>query len=129
MKDAIYYINRSKGKSQSLLDAIEKADPADPPGNIHPGTLTALKGRVQRLDRFTFVKDLKKGDSLDRIIKLITDSNQSIVIDFGKFGTDLSAYMFLANIITRRLYSKYSRQTVANELPQLIVFLEEAHKY
>lgn len=129
MSDAIYVINRHKDKDESLVDAIEKADPAEPPGEIHPGTLLGLKSRMQRLKRFTFIKDIKEEDSLERIIKLITKGNQSIVIDFGKFGTDLSAYMFLANILTRRLYSKYSQQTVTSELPQLVVFLEEAHKF
>jgi DNA helicase HerA-like ATPase len=129
MRDAVYVINRNKGKTQSLLDAIESCDPEDPPRGVHPGTLLGLQGRMKRLKRFSFVKEDDKRDSLERIVKLIIETNKSIVIDFGKFGTDLGAYMFLANILTRRLYEVYSQQTRASELPRLVVFLEEAHKF
>lgn len=129
MRDAVYIIDRTKGKNQCLIDAIESADPEDPPKGVHQGTLLGLQGRMKRLKRFTFIKDDDTRDSLERIAKLITESNRSIVIDFGKFGTDLGAYMFLANILTRRLYELYSQQTRANELPRLVLFLEEAHKF
>ncbi|MFX1294083.1 MAG: ATP-binding protein [Promethearchaeota archaeon] len=129
MQDAIYHIDHKKQKGQSLIDAIENADPEDPPEKIHPGTLLGLQGRIKRLQRFTFVKNVERKDSLERIVKLITEANNSIVIDFGKFGTDLGSYMFLANILTRRLYEIYGQQTQKSRLPRLVVFLEEAHKF
>lgn len=132
MRDAIYIIDSLKDKADSLIDAIEKADPNNSPSDkIHPGTLIGLQGRIKRLNRYKFVRNAKdkEKDSLERIVKLIIETNKSIVIDFGKYGTDMSAYMFLANILTRRLYETYSQQTLARKYPQLIVFLEEAHKF
>lgn len=131
MRDAIYLINRQRSRSESLIDAIENADPDILSKEIHPSTLMGLQRRLKRVERFTFVKDItgKRSDDLERLVKLITESNKSIVIDFGKFGTDLSAYMFLANIITRRLYETYSQQTASLKYPRLVVLLEEAHKF
>jgi len=52
-------------------------------------------------------------------------NGKSIVLDFGKYGRDAMAYLFLANIIARRLYNEYSE----NDYPRLVLFLEEAHKF
>lgn len=48
-------------------------------------------------------------------------------MDFGKYGTNQMAYLFIANIIARRLYSIYTESP--KTLPKLILFLEEAHKF
>ena len=65
---------------------------------------------------------------MDNILQYI-QSGQNIVIDFGKFGADSFAYIFVANVISRRLYKKYSEMTDMSEYPRLVVLLEEAHKF
>jgi DNA helicase HerA-like ATPase len=52
---------------------------------------------------------------------------KSIVLDFGKYGNESMVYLFVANIISRRLHEIYSDK--GEELPRLVIFLEEAHKF
>jgi len=55
---------------------------------------------------------------------------KSIIIDFGKYGINRHLYFFIANMITRRLYREYSNREFSDEdLPPLVVVLEEAHKF
>lgn len=51
------------------------------------------------------------------------------VVDFGKYGTNMHFYLFIANMITRRLYSMYSQKEEDIDLPPLTVILEKAHKF
>lgn len=123
MIDALYAVNKNKG-SEGLVSAIKKADP-EGDGNIHPAALQALQRRISRLDRFRFITPT----DTDVISSLITHikSRKSIIIDFGTYGTETTAYLFIANVIARRLYNLYTEQS--DELPRLVLFLEEAHKF
>lgn len=130
MVDAIYEINRNKTKDQTLVDAIMEAALTEP-NRLAPrsgrGTLTALSRRIARLERLDFIVDPGKG-SLNKILSYI-QTGQSIVIDFGKYGADFFAYVFVANILSRRLYQAYSEMVDMTEYPRLLVLLEEAHKF
>jgi hypothetical protein len=126
MKDALFTIEREKLASQNIIDAIRDGSPEDFERKVHPATFLGLQRRlVSRLERFEFVKDIDY-DVFNQIIALIK-SNQSIVIDFGKYGTDDMVYLFIANIVARRLYRLYTEYN--EEYPRLVVFLEEAHKF
>ncbi|MHA2053942.1 MAG: ATP-binding protein [Candidatus Hodarchaeales archaeon] len=128
MVDAIYEIDRRRTKSQNLIEAIQSAVSADPnPLRANRGTLNALSRRILRLDRLSFVVEPGKG-TLDALINYIKNQ-KNIVIDFGKFGGDFFAYIFVANLISRRLYERYSEMVELDEYPRLIVLLEEAHKF
>ncbi len=52
---------------------------------------------------------------------------KSIVLDFGKFGKEAMVYLFVANVISRRLHDIYTDG--GEDLPRLVIFLEEAHKF
>ena len=52
-----------------------------------------------------------------------------MVIDFGKYGINTHLYLFIANMITRRLYTLYSNKEDESDLPPLVVVVEEAHKF
>jgi DNA helicase HerA-like ATPase len=124
MIDAIYAIQARK-RGRSLIEAIKTAAPEEYEGKLHAAALQALKRRVERLDRFTFIKSISN-DFFAQIISLIK-AGQSIVLDFGRFGNDSTAYLFIANLLTRRLYDFYVER--GSELPRLVLFLEEAHKF
>lgn len=124
MIDAIYVIQGRK-RGRSIVDSIKSASPEDYEGKIHAGVLQALKRRVARLDRFTFIRPAT-GDVFSQITGLIK-AGKSIVLDFGRFGQDSTAYLFIANLLSRRLYDLYVEKS--DELPRLVVFLEEAHKF
>jgi len=129
MIDAIYEIERNKG-DLTLIEAIKVAvdqnsDTLAP--RTTRNTLNALGRRISRLERLDFVVESGKG-TLNNIL-LYLKKGQSIVIDFGKYGADFFAYVFVANILSRRLYSAYSEMKDMTEYPHLVVLLEEAHKF
>ncbi|MFW9853589.1 MAG: ATP-binding protein [Candidatus Thorarchaeota archaeon] len=128
MVDAIFEIDSKRAGNQSLVDAIRSAPLLEEnPYSSTVNTLNALARRMGRLNRLEFVVESGRG-TLNNLIGYIK-SNQSIVIDFGKYGGDHFAYVFVANIISRRLYNLYSRSDEASDLPHLVVLLEEAHKF
>lgn len=128
MVDAIYEVNRTKASSRTLVEAIHDAAMADPnPLRSGRGTLNALSRRMSRLERLDFITQPGQG-SLNKILTYLK-AGQSIVIDFGKYGADLFSYLFVANILSRRLYKAYSEMVDTTEYPHLIVLLEEAHKF
>ncbi|MFX0149748.1 MAG: helicase HerA domain-containing protein, partial [Candidatus Hodarchaeota archaeon] len=95
MVDAIYEINRTKSSSQTLVNAITEAAFADPnPLRASRGTLNALNRRISRLERLEFMTSSGEG-TLNKILEYI-QKGQSIVIDFGKYGGDFFAYVFVA---------------------------------
>jgi hypothetical protein len=59
----------------------------------------------------------------------------SVVLEFGKHGTNLAAYLLVANFITRRLHQRYVRQMDlaagkrGDEPKPLVIVIEEAHKF
>jgi DNA helicase HerA-like ATPase len=128
MVDSIYEIHRRKKPSETLIKAINQVV-QDKPESIKAsqGTLNALGRRLLRLDRLSFVVESGKG-TLNKLLMYIK-SGQNIVIDFGKYGADFFAYVFVSNIISRRLYKTYSEMLDMSEYPKLVVLLEEAHKF
>lgn len=125
MIDAIYEIDQRK-HGMDLIAAIENAT-TDAFSRIAPSTLRGLQGRTQRLHRFTFVRPLPAGtkDTFDQLVEYIRH-RKSIVLDYGTYGTDSMAYLFVGNLISRRLYNLYSEN---QSLPRLILQVEEAHKF
>ncbi len=125
MVDGIFEMNRTRG-SQDLISAIRGADPLEvDEARIHQMVLQALQRRVTRLERLPF---LRKGgkDAFKQLVALIREG-KSIVLDFGDFGTDQMVYLFVANVLARRLYDLYVDS--GEDFPRLVVFLEEAHKF
>jgi DNA helicase HerA-like ATPase len=142
MIDAIFQINKHKKFTDpidqtkftylSLIEAIlrttEEKYPDQEGHKIHPSTLEGLQRRMERLNRFSFIKDSNGKGLLNRLTSMIKQK-YSIIIDFGKFGTDLASYLIVANLVTRRLYNTYSAASSPKEYPRLVVLLEEAHKF
>jgi hypothetical protein len=125
MVDAIYEINRRRGKVD-LISAIraEEVDEGDQAA-VHGATLGALKRRMQRLERLPFLRPGAK-DAFGQILQLL-QQGKSIILDFGEFGTDSMVYLFVANVLARRLFNVYTEGDEG--LPRLVVFLEEAHRF
>lgn len=132
MKDALYKIyNKMDRARQGILEAIESATEEQYPENeIHPAVLAALKRKVSRVRRFRFIKPIDgRKDAFNAMLDNIR-AKKSIVLQFGEYGTDSGAYLFVANIIARRLFDMYSGPGGHSEkMPRLVIFLEEAHKF
>lgn len=103
--------------------------------NIGGGTLSALQRRLQRFERWDFLIEEQVSDSVQTIIDYLVRQQKSVVLEFGKHGNSLEAYMLVANYITRRIHHKYI-EMVDKSLgdssvapPQLLITIEEAHKF
>ncbi|MFX1344121.1 MAG: ATP-binding protein [Promethearchaeota archaeon] len=122
-------LRKGEIKFDSLLDAIEniEADELD----INILTLRALKNRIVPFERYEFLEERKstdRKDSLEHMFDKIMEG-KSIVVDFAKYGINIHLYLFIANMITRRLYNIYSAKEDEGDLPPLVVVVEEAHKF
>ncbi|MEO1439211.1 MAG: ATP-binding protein [Chloroflexota bacterium] len=102
---------------------------------IGAGTLSALQRRLSRFERWHFLTEEKVGDSVERILHLIVEERKNVVLEFGRYGSSLEAYMLVANYITRRIHREYINRVEKAlgdadlEPPQLLITIEEAHKF
>jgi len=127
MVDTLYEIAKTRG-GRDLISAVKEAT-MEMLGSerAHEMTLQGLKRRIGRLDRLPFLKPMKEGkDAFAHILAAIR-AGQSVVLDFGDYGTDQMVYLFVANILSRRLFDLYTEQN--EDFPRLVLFLEEAHKF
>jgi len=137
MIDAAHTLNKMWGVDwiMRLLDATED-DQAyiSENSNIPPGTFNGLQRRLERFGRWNFITREKKDDSARLIIDKLM-SGQSVVLEFGKYGNSLEAYMLVANYLTRRIHHQYvslmetSLGDKTQQPPQLMITIEEAHKF
>lgn len=103
-------------------------------GQIAKGTFYAMQRKLQRLLRMGFIQEETAGDFTERVLQHLTKHN-SVVIEFGRFGNDLPAYVFVANFLTRRIHQRYvdlkeASEGSGGEPPQkLVIAIEEAHKF
>lgn len=125
MVDALYAVQRRRG-ARDLISAITEATPEEYEGKVHGGALQALQRRVERFGRFGFVQGTTAGDAFHQMVGLVR-AGKSIVLDFGRYGHETTAYLFVANLLARRLYELYTEGK--EDYPRLVVFLEEAHKF
>jgi DNA helicase HerA-like ATPase len=97
-------------------------------------SVLALKRRVQRFERFGFLVPEAIDDSAQKILEFI-EQRKSVVLEFGRFGNALEAYILVANYLTRRIHEMYVKKVETAlgddslEPPQLLITIEEAHKF
>lgn len=99
----------------------------------HVSSITALKRKLERIKGLEFVKDQADFPTIDRMIDALA-RGLHVVLDFGGYDSVL-AYVLVANIITRRIHRRWVqwteqyRQNAANRPRQLMITIEEAHKF
>jgi uncharacterized protein len=97
-------------------------------------TLAALRRRFERMRNYQFLKAKAHDDSVKRILDYI-EEGKSVVLEFGRYGSDLSAYILVANYLTRRIHRKYvqrKEEALGAGKPEprpLVITIEEAHKF
>ncbi len=138
MIDAAYALQKLWGKKWilSLLRAgIDDLDYVTSNTTIGMGTLSALTRRLQRFERWQFLVEESVGDSVKKIIDHLVEQRQSVILEFGRYGNSLEAYMLVANYLTRRIHDEYVHRMEqalgddAMEPPKLLITIEEAHKF
>jgi DNA helicase HerA-like ATPase len=136
---ALYFLRRRLGTAwiarlldehdslDDLADALEK-------GTIHGGTLGAIQRKLGMFRRFEFLQPRVDADPIREILDYL-DRGVNVVLEFGRFGNSLEAYILVANYITRRIHARYvARKEAAlggqgQEPRPLVITIEEAHKF
>ena len=135
---ALYAIRRRLGRSwisrllnderpQEMQDMIDS-------GHIHEGTLGAIQRKLSLFQRFGFLKPNVMDNAVKEILGYI-QQGKHIVIEFGRYGSSLEAYILVANYLTRRIHHAYVERKEAaqgggrDEPKPLVITIEEAHKF
>ncbi len=100
---------------------------------LHSGSLQALHRKLSNLTRLEF---LKPEVSEDSVVQMLACLNRGIhvVLEFGRYS-DLTAYVLVANLLTRRIHEQYVQAMEkhlgeeASEPHPLVITIEEAHKF
>ncbi len=138
MIDAAYTLKKrwKQGWIKRLNEATEADfDDITMNTNIAEGTMLGLQRRTQRFERWGFLVDEGVGDSVNQIIHLLVENKKNVVLEFGRYGNELEAYILVANYLTRRIRDRYvdmverSLGDEADKPPQLVITIEEAHKF
>jgi hypothetical protein len=140
---ALYYLRRRLGRAwiETLL-AENELDAEGPTeldvlldeGKLHGGTLGAIQRKLGLLRRFDFIVPRTAEDVVGKIMEYL-DREIHVVLEFGRFGSTLEAYILVANYLTRRIHARYvSRKEAAlgsktEEPTPLVITIEEAHKF
>lgn len=107
----------------------------------HPESIAALYRKLKRIERLPFFKPSashsaqKDHSVIDQMMEYI-DKGINIIVEFGNY-TSTVVYLLIANIITRRIHSKYIEKTELflgsqrkeDEPKKLMICIEEAHKF
>lgn len=117
----------SEEPDAEILDLIEQS-------HLQEVTFDAVRRRLQRLRRMDFLVP-GAGEEFVEDLFLRLNKPSSVVLEFGRHGTNLAAYLLVANFITRRLHRRYVGQMdlaagkKADEPQPLVIVIEEAHKF
>ena len=101
--------------------------------NVNGGALATLHRRLtNRITRLPFVKEKPDTDAVPAIMDYL-DRGQHVVLEFGRYGDDVLAYMLVANLLTRRIHDRYRERQSSDEegrsTTPLTIVIEEAHRF
>ena len=97
-------------------------------------TLAALRRRFERMRNYGFLKPKALDDTVGRLMRYL-ESRKHVVLEFGRYGSDLGAYILVANFLTRRIHKRYVEHKErafgdrSQEPVPLVITIEEAHKF
>jgi DNA helicase HerA-like ATPase len=101
---------------------------------VQPHALVALYNRLTRLTRFGFLVEKGERDAAAKIIEHL-ERGKHVVLEFGRYGNDLTAYILVSNLLSRRIHNTYVQRKEEAEGGQgrephpLVIVIEEAHKF
>ena len=136
---ALDYVRRVLGH-RWIARLLDEHDPLDElqaaldRGMIHGGTLGAIQRKLGLFRRFGFLMPNVTDDAVRAILDhLVRGIN--VILEFGRYGSSLEAYILAANYITRRIHAEYvwrkeaALGRSADEPQPLVITIEEAHKF
>ncbi len=136
--EAAYQLRKSLGKDwlrQTLELGDEEIEETLKDANIHESTLQSLKRGLGTIGRMGFVVKDTHEDTVKRILDYLA-RGINVVLEFGRYR-EISAYLLVANMLSRRIYARYQQQTEeaiaagndALKPKPLVITIEEAHKF
>ncbi|MGD8794864.1 MAG: ATP-binding protein, partial [Anaerolineae bacterium] len=145
---ALYYLRRRLGKgwiAKLLADAEADVELGEEPapteldllldeGKLHGGTLGAIQRKLGLFRRFDFLQPRVHEDVVGKIMDYL-DRGLHVILEFGRYGSTLEAYILVANYLTRRIHSRYVQRMEtalgrqSEEPKPLVITIEEAHKF
>jgi DNA helicase HerA-like ATPase len=101
--------------------------------SIHESTFQNLQRGLATIGRLPFLVPHSPDNPVKRILEYL-DRGLNVVLEFGRY-TDITAYILVANLLTRRIYAQYRDrmekamgEDAAKPTP-LVITIEEAHKF
>ncbi|MDO8472821.1 MAG: ATP-binding protein, partial [Dehalococcoidia bacterium] len=101
--------------------------------NIHESTYRNLRRGMEVLRRFPFLTPNSHEDSVRQMLDYL-ERGVNVVLEFGRY-TDVTSYILVANLLSRRIYGQYRERTeiamagdTAKPKP-LVIAIEEAHRF
>jgi hypothetical protein len=132
--EAVYQLSRRFGRNwlESTLDL--KASEELPEGlNIHESTLQNLQRGLTTIKRLPFLVPHSPDNTVERILEYL-GRGINVILEFGRY-TDITAYILVANLLTRRIHARYREgmeraigEATAPPHP-LVITIEEAHRF
>ena len=137
--EAVYSLERHYGAKRWLKSFLDLngqeplAELAESIG-VQQNALAALQRRLGRIQRLGFMTDGSGSDSVKQIMNYL-NRGMHVVLEFGRYGNDVAAYVLVANLLTRRIYRNYVERKEramgdrSQEPRPLVITIEEAHKF
>ena len=101
--------------------------------SIHDSTYRNLRRGLETIRRLPFLEPHVSDNPVRRILDYL-DRGINVVLEFGRY-TDITAYILVANLLTRRIHAQY-RERMEKALGEgtapprpLVITIEEAHKF
>ncbi len=135
--EAIYQLSRRFGKNwlQSTLEMKDSEETGEllKELSIHESTFQNLRRGLATIRRLPFLVPHAPDNAVRHILEYL-DQGINVVLEFGRY-TDITAYILVANLLSRRIYNQYQERTekaqgedTAPPRP-LVITIEEAHKF
>ncbi|MBI2980239.1 MAG: ATP-binding protein [Chloroflexi bacterium] len=135
--EAIYQLSRKFGRNwlQSTLGLPESEETEEMLKglSIHESTFQNLLRGLHTIERLPFLMPHSPDNTVKRILEYL-DRGINVVLEFGRY-TDITAYVLVANLLTRRIYAQY-RERMEKAMAEdtapphpLVITIEEAHRF
>jgi len=132
--EAVYQLSGRFGKNW-LQSTLELEDTEELPEglNIHESTLHNLRRGLETIRRLPFLESHAPDNPVKRILEYL-DRGINVVLEFGRY-TDITAYILVANLLTRRIHAQYRERmekAIGEDMTAphpLVITIEEAHKF
>ena len=105
---------------------------------VNSTALATLQNRLRRIQRYRFMEERSLSGATDDVTEKIIqhlERGNHVVLEFGGYGNDLTAYILVSNLLSRRIHERYVELTDLAEgnrgkKPRpLVIVIEEAHKF